>query len=583
MSKLPAVALLAAVALAAPAQAAKDRDKHQSPPQPRRAATATLQSATQVVDLSGVWMFHAGDNPSFSRSSLDDSGWEQHRVPLQTLDRAARWAGIGWYRMHLEVTAETAGLDMSMSLGPLREVAEVYVNGALVAERGRFGSRPVGGARVLPLTAHLPAGLLVPGDNVIAVRVLDPSYAGGIVSGPLLLGPASLLATRADASLVPAFALRVVLALFALCIGLGQWLVRGRGDRRPSFLLAVAALSLCVAHLCGVGVLEALLPSLDFAIRLPWIALASATLAIARYFAVRFGDPGSLIAKGLLSLCALVGLLMIFAPEQAIAVAAAPALITTALLVAIDASRLLVHAGQRGEPHTVSIFVVAFATALAALFDAIASNPLSAYPPWSSVFAIALLLSAALSTARQASREQDDVWNRLLEVERTLAELPNLSLLSAAAQVEHQPAVFLDLAVREAAVSLHVRRCSLIVEQPDQSLRVVASVGLPKAVTLEPIARTGIAEQVLRTGEKATPSNRAEAAERRAHYQTDAFVAQPIFIGPRCVAVLSVSDRHDGSQFTTEDEHRVATVADQVAWVMRRLATDDPRLALAKG
>lgn len=578
------LALTALMGFAATADAgpSKDKDKPHTIA-PRRAATASIASPSQVVDLGGVWLFHSGDNPSFARGNLDDSGWEQHRVPLSSVERASRWAGIGWYRMHLDVAVEATNIDFSMSLGPVREVAEVYVNGALVAERGRFGSRPSGGARVLPLLAHVPAGLLVPGDNVIAIRIFDPSYAGGIPSGPLLLGPPSLLAARNDAGMVPAFALRVVLALIALCIGVGQSLVRGRADQYPTRVLMAAAFFLCLSHMSGVGVLESLLPSLELAVRMPWISSAAALIAISHYFTVRFGDPEAWAGRVILAATVIVGLAILFAPEQVVAAIAAPGLVTMALIVSIDASRLLVHAGQRGEPHTVSIFIVAFATALAALSDAIWTSPLSVYPPWSSVLGVALLLSAVLSTAKQSSREQDTVWNRLLDVERKLTEQPTLSLLSAASLVQDQPAVFLDLAVREAALRLSVRRCSLIVEQPDQSLRIVASVGLPRAVTLEPITRSGIAEQVLRTGEKATPANRTESTGRRGHYQTDSFVAQPIFIGPRAIAVLSVSDRHDGLDFTTEDEHRVAQVADQVAWVMRRLAMEDPRLMLARG
>ena len=139
---------------------------------------AELSKSTEVIDLKGLWLFHEGDNPSFARPMLDDYRWKERELPSASAPTSERWVGYGWYRHHIFI--DEAVLDnMMVSLGHAREAVEVYVNGSLVAARGRFGTPSYGGARELPLTGIVPKGILKAGDNTIAVRIYDPSYTSG--------------------------------------------------------------------------------------------------------------------------------------------------------------------------------------------------------------------------------------------------------------------------------------------------------------------------------------------------------------------------------------------------------------------
>src|SRR5262245_61623885 len=128
-----------------------------------------------ITDLSGLWLFYKGDSLTFAGPALDEVKWEQRRVPMLDSASAYRWAGKAWSGLALHLGDAVAGTGQMLSMGMVREAAEVYVNGALLAERGRLSSRPRGGTRLLPLTAIIPGKLLVPGNNVVAVRVYDPT------------------------------------------------------------------------------------------------------------------------------------------------------------------------------------------------------------------------------------------------------------------------------------------------------------------------------------------------------------------------------------------------------------------------
>jgi sialate O-acetylesterase len=90
--------------------------------------------------------------------------WERWGVPA-----LAAYNGMVWYRLDLELTTAQAGQATALSLGPVDEADQTWVNGVAI---GASGS----GDRLYAL----PAGLLRPGRNTIVVNVHDSWEAGGL-------------------------------------------------------------------------------------------------------------------------------------------------------------------------------------------------------------------------------------------------------------------------------------------------------------------------------------------------------------------------------------------------------------------
>jgi len=111
---------------------------------------------------------------------LDDTNWEQMPVP-------AAWEGAGypgmdgiaWYRTAFFLTAEEARQGVRLGLGAIDDSDITWVNGHEVGRTEMEWNQP----RVY----EVPSESLVPGSNVIAVRVEDTGGGGGIQGHPDLL------------------------------------------------------------------------------------------------------------------------------------------------------------------------------------------------------------------------------------------------------------------------------------------------------------------------------------------------------------------------------------------------------------
>lgn len=128
-------------------------------------------SARAAKNLETVDEAHA----AWKNADFDDAAW-------QTLATPGDWTkqgvpnGLGWMRKTVELPADLAGKDLTLSLGIVDDFDVTYFNGEKVGD-------------VLPapkwnfFTARnytVPGKLVKAGKNVIAVHVLDTGGAGGI-------------------------------------------------------------------------------------------------------------------------------------------------------------------------------------------------------------------------------------------------------------------------------------------------------------------------------------------------------------------------------------------------------------------
>jgi hypothetical protein len=555
---LPAFTLLASLTLTAPPQRTPD-----------------LVEPTDVLELEGIWLFHAGDNPAFARANLDDLDWEQRQLPATTTPWQDRWRGHAWYRLHFVASQQATQSDLLVALGPAREVVEVYINGALVARRGRFGSRPEGGAHVLPLTGIIPANILVSGDNVLAVRMYDPSYKGGLAAGPLLLGAPDAVQQRLGAERYAPMAVRLGLGMLALVLCCAQvMLVRARRNAQETLWIAGAALGLALVHIDGTGILTALVPSLELAIRLPVVASFTAVLCLASFFASRFGDNWARhVAWGRAGL-AILGALVLLAPDAVVFLLADPALLLAGVVTTLFAAHLLLQTARRDEKGALPVFASLMVLAVLLLYDGVSPSLSDVWPPSSLIGAVGVVLIAAVVGARQVASESEAAQAHALKARRELDDLSRIGILEGAAMSITTPQRFLETVMHEAARAIEVRRCSLVLAQ-GTDLVLAAAVGLPKHATSTVVPKEGsVAGTVFREGRPMTDKTLPKDATRTRRvgtYLTDAFISYPVQQGEQVLGVLNVSDRNDGGPFSAEDEIAVAEVAQKLAIVLTRL------------
>src|SRR5580692_755681 len=80
----------------------------------------------QPVDLAGMWLIHAGDDPAYARPDFDDSSWIVFNpaTPIKPLFPGSR-PEIIWYRVRVRVDPEQSGLGLREQM--ISHAYEVYL------------------------------------------------------------------------------------------------------------------------------------------------------------------------------------------------------------------------------------------------------------------------------------------------------------------------------------------------------------------------------------------------------------------------------------------------------------------------
>jgi len=86
--------------------------------------------------LNHGWKFHAGDNPAWAKSNIDDSGWEaiNPATDIYYLPQL-RKAEIGWFRLKLHINPSLINQSLAFNLYQVG-ASEIYLNGRLIYSFG---------------------------------------------------------------------------------------------------------------------------------------------------------------------------------------------------------------------------------------------------------------------------------------------------------------------------------------------------------------------------------------------------------------------------------------------------------------
>ncbi|WP_089321352.1 PVC-type heme-binding CxxCH protein [Pontibacter ummariensis] len=103
--------------------------------------------------------------------AMDDAHWKLMKLPTYIENAGLDMDGEVWFRRVVDVPAGIAGRKAMLSLGPIDDTDETWVNGVKVG-----GMQSSWDKKRL---YQVPAGVLKAGKNVVAVRLEDTGSAGG--------------------------------------------------------------------------------------------------------------------------------------------------------------------------------------------------------------------------------------------------------------------------------------------------------------------------------------------------------------------------------------------------------------------
>lgn len=123
---------------------------------------------------------------TWATPTFDARAWPTMPVPglWESAPGLATYDGVVWFRKEIDLPANLASQPLTLMLGKIDDADSTYINGVRVGATSGYNE-----LRRYPV----PTGLLHPGRNVIAVRVVDTGGGGGITGVPaeLALAPAT--------------------------------------------------------------------------------------------------------------------------------------------------------------------------------------------------------------------------------------------------------------------------------------------------------------------------------------------------------------------------------------------------------
>ncbi|MBC7835803.1 MAG: DUF1080 domain-containing protein [Phycisphaerales bacterium] len=137
-----------------------------------------------IADVQQQWWdgldtLPQGAGATWAAPDFDDSSWATTSLPATFSGELAGFDGIVYYRRHVELpTGIDTATPVTLELGPIDDRDDAFINGVHVG--GLHDDGQWGVAR----TYEVPAGVLKPGRNTVAVRVYDTSGPGGMNGKP---------------------------------------------------------------------------------------------------------------------------------------------------------------------------------------------------------------------------------------------------------------------------------------------------------------------------------------------------------------------------------------------------------------
>ncbi len=135
--------------------------------------------AYQIVQ--DKWLGNLGFLPGLEKApdwvlpGFQDKYWEKIEVPAKWENtRLGNYSGMVEFRLSFKVPRKWSGKEIQLELGPIDEIDITWVNGVQVA------SHPNPYSWATPRIYKIPAGIVKPGNNTIAIQVGNTSGAGGI-------------------------------------------------------------------------------------------------------------------------------------------------------------------------------------------------------------------------------------------------------------------------------------------------------------------------------------------------------------------------------------------------------------------
>ncbi len=372
-----------------------------------------------VVDLSGLWSFHHGDDARYA-DPFWEADWEKVTVPGAWPPSSGEREEIGWYRRRVPLDDLAGVPHLALDIGGIYSAFEVYADGQRIGEVGRLPPDPriaYGTRAVFPL----PPDTVADGSVLVALRVYHPAGMSERVAGPsqanVRIGPADQLAREVERADLPILILAVMFMVVA-AYHLHLWIRRRHLGSYFHFGILSILTSLYVA---GRTQLPADWIGWEAAKR---IQLATQMLAPVAFFwfSIHFiGRPVPPWLKALVVAGVLAGMFCLFGPIVTV-VQLASLQAVALFIVKLWLVYVLIRAVRQGIPESRLLAIGVLTVLLGTIHDTLVFGDVL-QTPMVVPYAYAVLVGAmAISLSNRFVRVYQEVDDLNRDLERRVAE-----------------------------------------------------------------------------------------------------------------------------------------------------------------
>ena len=142
------------------------------------------QAYNRVQKLSGYWKFSIGDRQEWALKNYNDSDWDEVYVPSTWEDEGFNgYDGYAWYRKSFTIDKDDINKKLVLKLGRIDDVDQVFLNGVEIGRTGEFPPDFITAWEIERIYLLPEQYLDYDKENVLAVRIYDQQYGGGIYAG----------------------------------------------------------------------------------------------------------------------------------------------------------------------------------------------------------------------------------------------------------------------------------------------------------------------------------------------------------------------------------------------------------------
>ena len=134
------------------------------------AITKAKLDSTNSVLLSKNWKYNSGDDSTWAEKNFNDSSWQEinPRLYIDSL-KEDTWQGFGWFRRKFKIDSSLYNHPVAFTLQQ-NGASEIYLNGKLVKEYGKFSHNPEKEVLYNPHRIPLVVVLDTSNTQVLAIR-----------------------------------------------------------------------------------------------------------------------------------------------------------------------------------------------------------------------------------------------------------------------------------------------------------------------------------------------------------------------------------------------------------------------------